>query len=71
MRGFILEVIVKRFQSCVLLYGMETWQVNLDWEHQVTSLAKRFTSGDWQLRGNYVQRFAIVTKFKGLEGANR
>ena len=27
---------------------METWQVNLDYEHQANSLVKRFTSGDWQ-----------------------
>ena len=51
---------------------METWQVNLDWEHQVNSLAKRFTLG-WGLavRGKFVWRLAIVTKFKGPLGASR
>ena len=43
-----LKLIVKRFQSCVMLYVMEMWQVNLDWEHQVKFLLKRFLSGDWQ-----------------------
>ena len=51
---------------------METWQVKLDWVHQVNSLAKRFTWG-WGLaeRGKFVWCLAIVTKFKGPLGANR
>ena len=39
----------------------------------MNSLAKRFTWGGEGLviRGNYVWCLAIVTKFKGLGGANR
>ena len=66
-----MRLIVKRFQSYVTLYVMETWQVNLDWEHQVNSLAKEVYFERLAVRGSYVQRFAIVTKFKELGGANR
>ena len=47
---------------------METWQINLDWEHQVNSLVEVYFGG-LVVRGNYVQPLAIVTKFKGLGGA--
>ena len=47
---------------------METWQVSLDWEHQVNSLANMFTWGGLAVRGNYVWCLALVTKYKGLEG---
>ena len=52
---------------------LEASQVHLDWEHQVNSLAKRFTSnfGGLVVRGNYVERLAIVAKVKGLGRANR
>ena len=50
---------------------METWQFNLNWEHQVNSLAKKFTWGGLAVRGKYVWCLAIILKFKGPGGANR
>ena len=49
---------------------MDTWQVSLDWEHQVNSLAKSLPGGTCG-KGNYVWCLAIVTKFKALRAANR
>ena len=49
---------------------METWQVSLNWEHQVNNLVKSFA---WGTRDNrkHVWCLDVVVKFKRLGGANR
>ena len=46
---------------------METWQVSLDWEHQVNSLAKRFTWEDWQLEETVYGALPYLRNFRDLD----
>ena len=49
---------------------METWQVSLNWEHQVNNLVKSFAWGTGDNR-KHVWCLDVVVKFKRLGGAKR